>query len=74
MPDADDFDVEYFRKLLGGDAGKEAPPPPPRKGAPAAKRAIEPHAARGKAEVPARRRNRGTGRGRPRSRPPDERP
>ena len=45
MPDADDFDVEYFRNLLKGNSSKAAdaaPPPPapkrrkPQAGAPAA--------------------------------------
>ena len=35
MPDADDFDVEYFRNLLQGKSPKHAPPaepaPPPAK-------------------------------------------
>jgi hypothetical protein len=28
MPDADDFDVEYFRKLLAGEKPAEAKAPP----------------------------------------------
>jgi hypothetical protein len=28
MPDADDFDVEYFRNLLKGNGPKEVPTPP----------------------------------------------
>ena len=28
MPDADDFDVEYFRNLLKGNSPKEAAAPP----------------------------------------------
>lgn len=28
MPDADDFDVEYFRNLLQGNTPKDAPAPP----------------------------------------------
>ena len=41
MPDADDFDVEYFRKLLRGGDGTpqpEAPPPPAKSNATRAKK------------------------------------
>ena len=39
MPDADDFDVEYFRDLLKGNSGKEGPAPPAGPSQPPAKKA-----------------------------------
>jgi len=36
MPDADDFDVEYFRALLQGNKPKDASAPPAGKSPPAA--------------------------------------
>ena len=38
MPDADDFDVEYFRNLLQGSAEKREPQAPTEKTAPPVKR------------------------------------
>ena len=39
MPDADDFDVEYFRNLLKGNSQKAGPAPPAEPTLPAAKKA-----------------------------------
>lgn len=54
MPDADDFDVEYFRKLLKGDGEKEAAAPTTPKLAQSARaesrRTAKPPAAGGKKE------------------------
>jgi hypothetical protein len=65
MPDADDFDVEYFRKLLRGGSGDESPKPddrqPPPPAAQTARRAAKPPVAKVQAKPaagPKRRKNR----------------
>jgi len=55
MPDADDFDVEYFRELMRGSVGKESQPPP----AKTTRRTVKAPAAKVKpAAVPKKRKSR----------------
>lgn len=44
MPDADDFDVEYFRNLLKGNNPKEVRTPPVEPSSPVAKKPTRPSA------------------------------
>jgi hypothetical protein len=59
MPDADDFDVEYFRNLLRGNTPKEAPESPASPPHPVAKKKPQPPpkpaAAKKKSAAPAAR-------------------
>lgn len=41
MPDADDFDVEYFRSLLQGNNPKDAKAPPAKPLLPVAKKTVK---------------------------------
>jgi hypothetical protein len=44
MPDADDFDVEYFRELLKGNSPREVSAPPAGPALPVAKKSARPAA------------------------------
>jgi hypothetical protein len=44
MPDADDFDVDYFRTLLKGPGPKEKPAPPEEPPVSAPKKKLQPAA------------------------------
>jgi len=57
MPDADDFDVEYFRNLMKGNRPKEVQSPPAKPALPVERKkmrpTLKPAVAKGKAKPPA---------------------